>query len=235
VTRPGVSFRITCSFLGAPQIAAPRRPGGHERHALPWPSVDDDLVLLDQWCAGDTAAGNTLFRRHFPALYRFFEHKTDGEIDDLVQETFLQCLKGRDTFKRQSSFRTYLFAIARHVLFYYWRKRTHANATVDFEDVSIESLSTSLATRLAKNEDRARLLAALRALPLEQQLLLEMFYWEGFDREQLAEVFGVETATIGSRLTRARQTLHHNLAAVTPHTLDGGFDTWARGLAADRD
>lgn len=195
--------------------------------------VDDDLRLLDQWCGGESAAGNALFRRHFPALYRFFQHKTEGDIDDLVQETFLQCLKGRDTFKRQSSFRTYLFAIARHVLFHHWRKRTHTTSTIDFEDVSIASLSTSIATRLARNEDRARLLAALRALPLEQQLLLEMFYWEGFDRDQLSEVFGVETATIGSRLSRARERLHQNLATTTL-VLDGGFDTWARGLA-DKD
>lgn len=192
--------------------------------------MDDDLRLLDQWCAGDTAAGNALFSRHFPSLYRFFEHKTEGDIDDLVQETFLQCLKSRDSFKRKSSFRTYLFAIARHVLFYYWRTRAHAQSAIDFEDVSIASLSTSISTRLARNEDRARLLAALRALPVEQQLLLEMFYWEGFDREQLSEVFGVETATIGSRLTRARERLHQNLATAAI-ALDGGFDTWARGLA----
>jgi RNA polymerase sigma factor (sigma-70 family) len=192
--------------------------------------VDDDLLVLDRWCAGDDVAGNTLFTRHFPALYRFFEHKTDGDIDDLVQETFLQCLKSRDTFKRQSTFRTYLFAIARHVLFYYWRKRAHTSTAIDFDDISIASLSTSLATRLAKNEDRARLLAALRALPVEQQLLLEMFYWEGFDRDQLAEVFGVETATIGSRLTRARQTLHQRLGTIATAPIDGGFDTWARNL-----
>lgn len=196
--------------------------------------MDDDLLVLDRWCAGDTTAGNTLFRRHFPALYRFFEHKTDGDIDDLVQETFLQCLKSREKFKRQSTFRTYLFAIARHVLFHHWRKRVPGNTMLDFEDVSIASLSTSLATRLARNEDRARLLSALRSLPVEQQLLLELFYWEGFEREQLAEVFGVETATIGSRLTRARQMLHRNLAAVTTLSIDSGFDTWARGLA-DKD
>lgn len=195
--------------------------------------MDDDLRLLDQWCAGDSVAGNNLFRRHFPSIYRFFEHKTEGDIDDLVQETFLQCVKGRDTFKRQSSFRTYLFAIARHVLFYHWRKRAHSQQNVDFEDVSIASLSTSIATRISKNEDRARLLAALRTLPLEQQILLEMFYWEGFDRDQLSEVFEVETATIGSRLTRARQILHQNIATASI-ALDGGFDTWARGLA-DKD
>ena len=191
-------------------------------------------MLLDQWCAGESAAGNELFKRHFPSAYRFFEHKCEGDIDDLVQETFLQCVKARDTFKRQSSFRTYLFAIARHVLLQHWRKRAPARATVDFDDISIASLSTSIGTRLARNEDRARLLVALRALPLDQQLLLEMFYWEGFTREQLAEVFDIETATVGSRLSRARERLHQNLATTTMLALDGGFDTWARGLA-DKD
>ena len=105
--------------------------------------ADDDLALLDQWCAGDGAAGNLLFKRHFEAVYRFFEHKTGGDIDDLVQETFLACMKSRDSFRRQSSFRTYLFAIARHVLFGYWRKRRTAGPTLDFDEISVASLSTS--------------------------------------------------------------------------------------------
>jgi RNA polymerase sigma-70 factor (ECF subfamily) len=190
--------------------------------------VDADLSLLDRWCGGDASAGNALFTRHFPSLYRFFEHKTDGEVDDLVQETFLECLKGRDTFKRQSSFRTYLFAIARHVLFQHWRKRASARPTLDFEDVSIASLSTSIVSRMVRSTDRARLLEVLRTLPLDQQILLEMYYWEELDRDQLAEVFDVETATIGSRLFRARQALQQRL-----NSDEQDLDAWARGLAKD--
>lgn len=170
-------------------------------------SLDADLALLDRWCDGDASAGNELFKRHFTSVYRFFELKTDDQIDDLVQETFLQCTKGRDSFKRQSSFRTYLYAIARHVLFGYWRKKATTGPTLDFESSSLASLSTSANTRLDRGADRARLLDALRALPLEQQILLELYYWEDMDRERLAEVFDVEPATIGSRLFRARETL----------------------------
>jgi RNA polymerase sigma-70 factor (ECF subfamily) len=193
--------------------------------------VDDDLTLLDRWCAGDSQSGNALFKRHFETVYRFFEHKTDGDIDDLVQETFLACMKSRDTFRRQSTFRTYLLAIARHTLFGHWRRRAGARPTLDFDEISIESLSTSAGTRLARNQERAALLAALRALPLDQQLLLEMFYWEELDRDQLAEVFDVETATIGSRLFRARQALHAALGSDAPPNGDvtDQFDQWARG------
>lgn len=188
-----------------------------------------DLELLDRWCAGDAGAGNELLQRHFTSLYGFFQHKTDGEVDDLVQETLLQCVKGRETFQRQSTFRTYLFAIARHVLFHYWRKRAIARATLDFDEVSIESLTTSAGTRLARREDHARLVAALSTLPLDQQILLELYYWEDLDRDQLAEVFEVEPATIGSRLFRARQALKAGLDAQGggPGS-DAELETWAR-------
>lgn len=190
---------------------------------------DPDLTLLDQWIAGDAAAGNQLFKRYFTPLYRFFVHKIDGDIDDLVQETFMACLKGRDTFQRQSSFRTYLFAIARYVLLAYWRKRAPTHQ-VPVDEVSIASLSTSVGTRLAGEEDRARLLEALRNLPMDQQMLLEMYYWQDLDRERLAEIFDVETATIGSRLFRARKQLMATLAAAAPAT-EEALDTWARSLS----
>lgn len=193
--------------------------------------ADEDLGLLDQWCAGDRSAGNMLFKRHFEAVYRFFEHKTDGDIDDLVQETFLGCLRGRDRFRRQSSFRTYLLGIARHTLFGYWRRRVAHRAALDFDEVSVASLSTTAGTRLAKRQDRAALLAALRSLPLDQQLLLEMFYWEDLDRDQLAEVFEVAGPTIGSRLFRARKALQDGLGGNEAATAaEGDFDDWAKGL-----
>ncbi|HEU4735103.1 MAG TPA: RNA polymerase sigma factor, partial [Kofleriaceae bacterium] len=193
--------------------------------------VDDDFGLLDRWRAGDRAAGNLLFKRHFESLYRFLAHKVDGEIDDLVQDTFVACMHGRDTFRRQSSFRTYLFAIARNMLFGYWRRNNHGRSQLDFEEISIASLSTSVRSRLAHGEERESLLLALRELPVEQQILLELYYWEDLNRDQLADVFDVDTATIGSRLFRARQALRGRLeqARPAPAVQPGeDLDAWAR-------
>jgi RNA polymerase sigma factor (sigma-70 family) len=186
--------------------------------------ADEDLELLDRWIAGDAAAGNQLFKRNFALVYRFFETKTEGDIDDLVQETFLACLKSRASFRRQSTFRTYLLAIARHTLFHYWRGRRPANAAVDFQEVSVASLSTSVGSRISAEQERAALLAALREMPLDQQLLIELYYWEDLDRDALAAVFEVEPATIGTRLFRARQALREHVerpAGPTAADLDG--------------
>jgi RNA polymerase sigma-70 factor (ECF subfamily) len=128
-----------------------------------------------------------------------------------------------------------VFAIARHVLLGYWRRRASHRPTLDFDEISVASLSTSAGTRLARRQDRAALLAALRELPLDQQLLLEMYYWQELDRGQLAEVFDVEEATIGSRLFRARKQLQDTLGAETAPTVRPAeqFDDWARRQRAD--
>jgi RNA polymerase sigma-70 factor (ECF subfamily) len=203
--------------------------------------TDDDLELLDRWCGGDASAGNALFRRHFHSIYRFVAHKLEGAdaADDLVQEIFLACVRQRDRFQRQSSFRTYLFAIARHTLYSYWNRATKQAGTIDFMLISIASLSTSAGSRLVRRGDEARLLDALRGLPLEQQLLLELHYWEELERDQLAEVFEIEPATTRSRLFRARQALRERLVAsqqepaTAIEAIDGGedaLDAWARSL-----
>jgi RNA polymerase sigma factor (sigma-70 family) len=197
---------------------------------------DGELELLDRWCGGDQQAGSALFGRYFAQLHQFFSRKVDADVDDLVQETFLACVRERERFRRQSSFRTYLFAVARYTLYGHWRKVRRSMETLDFDEVSVASLSTSAASRMARPDTQARLLAALRELPMEQQLLLELHYWEELERDQLAEVFEVEPATTRSRLFRARQALRDKLAQdgvgggaeATP--LDEQLDAWARSL-----
>lgn len=199
---------------------------------------DEELELLDRWCAGDQAAGSALFRRHYEVVYRFFSSKVEGEVDDLAQETFLACVRERQRFLRHSSFRTYLFAIARYTLYGYWRRKARRATPVDFDELSIASLSTSACSRLTRRQEHVRLLEALRQLPLEQQLLLELHYWEELERDQLAEVFAVEPATTRSRLFRARQALRQLLAAAEaapvaaalPGQEDPELDGWARSV-----
>lgn len=194
----------------------------------------EDLVLLDRWCAGDTQAGNRLFHRHYRAVYRFFESKVARDVDEPVQETFLVCVRKRDQFRRQSSFRTFLFAVARLVLHEHWRRRRSRETPVDFDEISIASLTNSIRSKLAHREDHGRLLEALRELPLDQQLLLELYYWEKLEGGELAAVFDVEPATIRSRLFRAREALREQLQRTAPRgsstVAPADFDAWARAL-----
>ncbi|MBP6632909.1 MAG: sigma-70 family RNA polymerase sigma factor [Kofleriaceae bacterium] len=194
-----------------------------------------DLDLLARWRAGDEAAGQDLFARHFDSLYGFFETKCEAEADELVQRTFLACLKARDQFRGHSSFRTYLFTIARHELHDVLREREKAGARLDFHLSSIADLRSTAASRLARSEQQRRMIDALRQLPVEQQTLLELHYWEDLDNQALAEVFEVPEPTIRSRLFRARQALREVMdvlgkpAEIALESIEQ-LDQWARDL-----
>jgi RNA polymerase sigma factor (sigma-70 family) len=195
-----------------------------------------DLALLDQWRNGDAEAGQALFQRHFDSIYGFFETKCEADADELVQSTFLACLRARDQFRKESSFRTYLFTIARHELYRVLRGRQRDGARLDFALSSIADLVSTPGTRIARNQEHRHLLETLRQLPVEQQSLLELHYWEDMDIAALAEVFETPQATIRTRLHRARKALREKLAATgpaTPQALETleTMDAWARGLS----
>src|SRR5687767_12300697 len=102
-----------------------------------------DFELLDAWGAGDHRAAKLLIDRHFEALYRFFRNKLGGPdgVEDLVQDTLLACISGRGQFRRESSFRTFLFATARNVLFHHFRKQKRAGDPIDPDTVSMVDLA----------------------------------------------------------------------------------------------
>jgi RNA polymerase sigma factor (sigma-70 family) len=195
-----------------------------------------DLQLLDSWRAGDATAGQTLFKRHFRKVYRFFETKVGSDVDELVQSTFLACVRAKNNFRGDSSFATYLFTIARHELYRVFSERRRDLDRIDFEASSVAELVATPRTRMAAQEDRLRLLNALRDLPVEQQVLLELHYWEGLDASALGEVFEMPAGTIRSRLSRAREALRErmlkeaDLPVQVAETLES-LDAWARGLA----
>jgi RNA polymerase sigma-70 factor (ECF subfamily) len=188
-------------------------------------SEPDDLTLLAAWRAGNAKAGQTLFRRHFDAVYGFFENKVSSGAEDLTQATFLACVRARDQFRGDSSFRTYLFTIARHELYRMLSERKRDHEKLDFEASSIAQLVTTPGTKLARDEDHRRLIETLQQLPVEQQVLLELHYWQGLDIPQLAEVFDAQDGTIRVRLHRARKALEDRLQRATP------VDDWMRSFS----
>jgi len=174
--------------------------------------VDDDLDLLQRWRDGDQRAGQELCTRHFAEIYRFFEHKLPSEADDLTQQTFLACVKARDQFRGQSTFRTYLFSIARNELYMRLRKLPKFEQ-VDLEVSALDELVSSPSKQFGKNQELAKIRAALQKLPVEQQVLLEFHYWHDLDAAALAQMFETSPATIRVRLLRARRALKDRLGA----------------------
>jgi RNA polymerase sigma factor (sigma-70 family) len=196
-----------------------------------------DSYLLEQWRAGCGEAGEALLKSYFPVLYRFFSNKVSADVDDLVQQTMMALAAGRDQFENRSSFRSYLLSIARFQLYEYVRRRQRTNAHLEFDTVTAFDLSPSPSTMAVARAEKQALLEALRRIPLNFQIALELHYWEDLSGPELAEALGVPLDTAYSRVRKARELVKKQLRVLAaglgdtrPRDADDQDSDWETAL-----
>jgi RNA polymerase sigma-70 factor (ECF subfamily) len=194
-----------------------------------------DAELLEAWRGGDRRAGEELFERHFDAVARFFRNKIDHGIDDLIQRTFLACVETRDKFRGESSFRTYIFGVAHNVLGKHFRSKRRHGDRIDFGVTSVHDLSPSPSVIVAKHREQRLLLEALRRIPIEHQIVLELYYWERLPAPEVAQVVGCPEGTARTRIRRAKQLLEAEMEKLAVnkdqlHSTIVNLEGWAEGL-----
>ncbi|PRP93671.1 RNA polymerase sigma factor [Enhygromyxa salina] len=194
-----------------------------------------DSELLTAWRAGDQTAGIELFDRYYPNVSRFFRSKTRDGWADLVQSTFLACAAGKDRFRGETGFRQYLFSIAYKQLISHYRRRSRDHAKIDFSEFSAVDLDPSPSAVTAERQELQLMLRALRHIPLDAQIILELHYWEHMSTHECALTLELPHSTAKWRLRRARELVKQKMQtlAESPElatsTIDG-FDRWAAAL-----
>lgn len=197
--------------------------------------MTDDRALLAAWRDGDRSAGNRLFTRHFESIGRFFCAKVSAGVDDLVQRTFLGLLERADALPADTDVRAYLFGIARKLLLRRFRDQYRDGRVFDALETSVADLGDSPSQLTDRRQQLHLLLQALRSIPLDHQILIELFYWESLPAPAIAGVLEVPEGTVRSRLRRARELLAAAVASQpgdpevirsTTEDLEG----WARAL-----
>ena len=129
--------------------------------------------------------------------------KDYGLAEDAVQETFLRAYRKFDTFEGRCSVKTWLTTIAinvcRNMLRSPWRRHTageEALAQLRTEDPALPDPTVA---------------RAVMRLPREQRIAVILFYVQELKIREIAQVTGVPTATVSSRLNRARSKLRAEL------------------------
>lgn len=168
------------------------------------PTEPSDGDLLQRWRAGEVDAGRALFDRYFERLHGFFASKTSEGVEDLVQETLMACVEARDGMRRDASFPALVFGIARRRLYRRWRDERR-DQDLDFSVVALQDLGPTPSSIAAQREAQRQLVQALQRVPVETQILLELFYWEGLRSPEIAQVLEIPEGTVRSRLRRARE------------------------------
>ena len=93
--------------------------------------------------------------------------------------------------------------IARNTLYTHYRGRSAEPP--DFAVSSIAELAPSASSVLAAAGRQRTLLEALRSIPLQFQVVLELSFWERLTAAEIGEVVGAPEGTVRTRLRRASE------------------------------
>ena len=168
--------------------------------------------------ASDVVAFERLTMPHLAEVARFARALTRdaSRADDLVQETYLQALRGWHTFQEGSDPRRWLFAVCHHTFLRTIRREARYVEAPD-EDPELESLATAVAHWNAQRSGAAEIVErmdlraaidrALAALPPHYRGVAVLVDVEGQSYEEAALVLDVAVGTVRSRLFRARRLL----------------------------
>jgi RNA polymerase sigma-70 factor (ECF subfamily) len=142
------------------------------------------------------------------------------EALDVSQEVFLAIYRKMDTFRGESSLKTWIYCIAvrRAANRFRWWNRLRRRGTVSLEEhlskgpnrelfCNMQSEIRSPEEVLLEQEEHAEIERMLQVLPLQQRIAVIMRDIEGLTYEEIAESLEVSLGTVKSRIARGRETL----------------------------
>jgi RNA polymerase sigma-70 factor, ECF subfamily len=193
------------------------------------PARRTDAQLAAASSNGDPAAFGELVTRHQDRAFNLAFRLTGSPEDaaDAVQEAFLKAYRAMPSFRRQSSFYTWLFRIVVNEV--RSRRRTRASRPASFSlavadgadrgdrdppgaQMALQSDEPDPSEQASQAERRQIVEEALQSLEFDERAIIALRDIEGRDYAEIAEVLGCRQGTVKSRLHRARMALKDVLA-----------------------
>jgi len=182
------------------------------------PDLDPDLDLLPAAIDGDVDAFEAIVRRYQGRIVSLARTLTGApdDAEDVAQEVFVRVYRSLGTFRRESTFRTWLYRVAVNVSRSHrarrqrqapvWRDSGAGDETT-FDPPDATDIEGGLVARDAIER-------ALGALPEELRVAVTLRDVHGLEYRDIATTTGVPIGTVESRIFRARQRLRVALAAM---------------------
>ena len=186
------------------------------RRAAAAEALSDD-VLIRRIANADQLAMRMLFARHRAAIYRWLVRLAGEEAlaEDVLSDVFLDVWRKARSFEGRSSVSTWLLAIARHKALSA-RRRTQVERAVELDDEVASTMAEPADNPelLLEKKDREDLLRrSLARLSPEHGEVIDLTYYHGKSIKEIAEIVGINEATVKSRTFYARKRLAQLVAA----------------------
>jgi RNA polymerase sigma-70 factor (ECF subfamily) len=171
---------------------------------------DDQLLagLRSRSAASRHASETALFERFRRPVEGIMRRMLGPDLDDCVQEAFVDVFRGLGDFEGRSRLSTWIYRVA---LRRAWKcsaaRAREAHHLQDDATRLVADTSQDTDQRLAADELARRFGEALLRLDLDQRSVMSLSALEGLGPAEIAEVLGVPVGTVHSRMSRARARL----------------------------
>ncbi|GIN88451.1 RNA polymerase subunit sigma [Heyndrickxia sporothermodurans] len=144
--------------------------------------------------------GNDVIR----IAYSYLKHKQLAE--DVAQDVFIKCYEKIDTFRNESSYKTWLIKITVNRCKDIFKSWSYKNILItDF--FSFKQIHTSSEYQQFEDEAGQLLSQQIINLPIKVREVIILFYYEELSIEEIADLLKIKPNTIKTRLHRGRQKL----------------------------
>lgn len=177
----------------------------------------DDRQDAAHVLAGDTGAFEGIVRRWQAPLinlaYRFCRDR--GRAEEMAQEAFLRAFRNLASWRQESAFSTWLFALATNL--YCSEVRRHPPITLPFDEVREPADPGAIDGGLEERNQNAAIHKAVESLPPKYREVLTLYYFHEMDVPSTARSLGLPEGTVKAHLFRARNMLRDKLKPVLEH------------------
>jgi RNA polymerase sigma-70 factor, ECF subfamily len=169
-------------------------------------NTDEQLMLAFQ--TGSRESFAELFERYREPVYRFFRRRIDhaARAEELAQECFLAVLRNSARYEPRSTFRSYLYGVAMHMVYGERRKAGREVSENEKLDRRVDGAGGAVTT-----DAGIWVRGALEQLGSDEREILMLREYEQLSYEEIGALMRLPVNTVRSRLFRARMALKEQL------------------------
>ena len=170
-----------------------------------------DETLLEHIGRGDRAAMRQLYARHHLRIYRFILRLVRDEAlaEDLTSEVYISTWLQAHRFEGRSSVTTWLLTIARNKAIAAIRRRREVALDDDLQIAGEDNPEVTL-----QSKHRGEVLRkCLTRLSPEHREVIDLVYYHERSVQEAADIIGIPSNTVKTRMYYARRRLHEMLAS----------------------
>jgi RNA polymerase sigma-70 factor, ECF subfamily len=177
--------------------------------------VSDGADLVARCRSGEPAAFRQLFREHRSQVTRLVHRMTGGspELEDLVQDVFVQVHKSLGSFRREARLSTWIYRIAVNVVLMHRRAQQSRPTTIPAPADASLADEAPPDEQVARRRRVAALYRLLDRMSEKKRTVYVLHEIEGLSPGEIAKIVGSPVLTVRTRLFYARRSLLAELAS----------------------